>query len=147
MARLDSSLGLEPRRQNRLECRALRATTPSVTVLAFAPRIGYAMALTPLIAFWPRGGITYYSIKSERTSQPPTPVTTKNTISGVGLNLEPMFVFSPADHFGIIAGPVIDIPLSGTSSSTQTPRARNPGPDDKIKFANYGITVGLLGYF
>jgi len=118
-----------------------------VTVLAFAPRIGYAMALTPLIAFWPRGGITYFSIKSERTSQAPMPITTKTTISGVGLNLEPMFVFSPADHFGIVAGPVIDIPLSGTSSSEQTPQTGTPGPDDKIKFANYGIAVGLLGYF
>jgi hypothetical protein len=119
----------------------------SVTVLAFAPRAGYAMPLAPFVAFWPRAGITYYSIKTETTSTGAAPTTTTTTLSGIGLNLEPMFVLSPTDHFGIVGGPVIDIPLSGTTSTERTPQVGAASADNKVKFMDYGITVGVLGYF
>jgi hypothetical protein len=120
---------------------------PTTTILAFAPRVGYALPLTPLFSFWPRGGITYYSIKSERTSGGMVPTTNKTTTSGLGFDLEPMFVLSPADHFGFVAGPVVDIPLSGTTSREQSPPSATPQPDTKVKFLNYGLTIGVLGYF
>jgi hypothetical protein len=112
---------------------------PSTTILTFAPRVGYALALAPSIAFWPRGGITYYSIKSESTGIV-MPTTTKTTYSGLGLNLEANFVLFLADHFGIVGGPVLDVPLSGTRSTDPS-----NGPDDKVKFSNYGLEIGLLG--
>jgi hypothetical protein len=121
--------------------------SPTITILAFAPRVGYALPLTQQFSFWPRAGITYYSIKSESTGAGMNPTTTKNTTSGLGVNLEPMFVFSPIPNFGISAGPVLDLPLSGTQSVERTP-ATMPNPaDDKVKYTNYGIVFGLLGYF
>jgi len=81
------------------------------------------------------------------TGQGAMPTTNKTSLTGIGLNFEPMFVLSPADHFGIVAGPVVDIPLSGKSSSERTPQVGTPQPDTKVKFMNYGLSVGLLGYF
>jgi hypothetical protein len=75
------------------------------------------------------------------------PVTSKTSINGLGLDLEAMFVFSPAEHFGISAGPVFDLPLSGTSSSEQSPQIGPASVDDKVKFMNYGLAVGILGNF
>jgi hypothetical protein len=121
---------------------------PSITILTFAPRVGYALGLAPSIVFWPRGGITFYSIKQDSTTTlGMQSVTTKNTISGLGLNLEANVVLMVAEHFGIIGGPVLDIPLSGTSSTEVTPQTGPAPADDKVKFTNYGLAIGLLGAF
>jgi hypothetical protein len=122
--------------------------SPTTTVFALAPRVGYALALTDQIAFWPRAGITYYSIKVEDTTTDTPSTTIKATARGVGLNIEPMFVFSPASHFGITAGPVLDFPLSGSRSSEISPNpAGVSNPDDKLKYMNFGLAIGVLGYF
>jgi hypothetical protein len=121
---------------------------PTVTMIAFAPRVGFALPLTPQFSFWPRAGVTYYNIRVSSTNTANPPVTNKTTLSGFGVDLEPMFVFTPVPHFGITAGPVVDIPLSGTSHSERTPPGPNPPPiDDKVKFLNFGLTFGLLGHF
>jgi len=121
---------------------------PTVTMFTFAPRVGYALPLAPQFAFWPRAGVTYYNIGVSSTNTANPPVTNKTTLSGFGIDLEPMFVFTPVPHFGITASPVVDIPVSGTSHSERTPPGTNPPPiDDKVKFLNFGLTFGLLGYF
>jgi len=119
----------------------------TITIFTFAPRIGYALAIAPGIAFWPRAGVTYYSFNVESTSTGPTPVTDSDTLKGFGLNLEPLFVFSPVPHFGITAGPVVDLPLSGSLSSETTPSTAPNPPDDKYRFTNFGLALGVLGYF
>jgi hypothetical protein len=116
-------------------------------MFALAPRVGYVVPISSEFAFWPRAGVTYYSFKSSNTSPGMNPVTSKTTTSGVGLDLEPMFVFSPAAHFGITAGPVLDFPLSGSQSRETTPSNGPAQADDKVKYTNYGLTIGLLGYF
>jgi hypothetical protein len=60
-----------------------------------------------------------------------------------------ILVFSPVSHLGITAGPIPDFLLSGSQSTEMRP---NPGggrrpPDGKVKYTNYGLTVGVLGYF
>jgi hypothetical protein len=120
----------------------------TVTTITFAPRVGFALPLTPQFAFWPRAGVTYYNIGLSSTNTATPPVTNKSTLSGFGVNLEPMFVFTPVPHFGITAGPVVDIPLSGTSHTERTPPGTNPPSiDDKVKFLNFGLTFGVLGFF
>jgi hypothetical protein len=119
---------------------------PSSTILTFAPRVGYALGLAPSIVFWPRGGITYYSIKSDSTTTlGANSIETKTTLSGLGLNLEANVVLFLADHFGIVGGPMLDIPLSGTASTETSPQVGAAQPDTKVKFSNYGLSIGLLG--
>jgi hypothetical protein len=119
----------------------------TITMFLFSPRLGYVIPITPMFAFWPRAGITYFNIGSESTSTGMNPVTTKTTIGGFAVDIEPMFVITPVNHFGITVGPTVDIPLSGTRSVTQTPPDPTPAADDKIKYTSYGLNVGLLGYF
>jgi hypothetical protein len=58
-------------------------------------------------------------------------------------------LLSPVSHFGITAGPIPDFPPSGSQSTEMRP---NPGggrtpSDGKVTCTNYGLTVGVLGYF
>jgi hypothetical protein len=74
--------------------------------------------------------------------------TNKSTSSGFGLNLEPLFVFLPAPHVGIIVGPYLDVPMSGTrTTSSTTNGVTTTQPDDKLKYTDFGLTVGMLSYF
>jgi hypothetical protein len=119
----------------------------TITMFLFTPRIGYVLPLSPMFGFWPRAGITYYSISAENTSTGNMPVTIKQTTNGFAVDIEPMFVITPVNHFGITVGPTVDLPLSGTRSVTSTPADPTPPADDKVKYTSFGLNVGLLGYF
>jgi hypothetical protein len=119
----------------------------TITMFLFSPRVGYALPLGPIFAFWPRVGVTYYNIGTERTTTGAMPTTVKTSNSGFAVDIEPMFVITPVNHFGITVGPTVDLPLSGTSSVTTTPADPTPPPDDKVKYTSYGLNVGVLGYF
>jgi hypothetical protein len=120
---------------------------PRITVFAFSPRVGYALPLSDQFAFWPRAGVTYFSLSQESKSTGANPTTRTTTVHGLGVDLEAMFVYTPVPHFGITACPVVDLPLSGSSSSETLPSTGPNPPDDKVRFTNFGLTLGLLGYF
>jgi hypothetical protein len=121
--------------------------TATITAFALTPRVGYALMLTDGIYFWPRLGVTYFSLSSKTNPPPPTPPNPPtpertDTTNGFAINIEPAFVFSLVNHFGISVIPVADIPLAGSNSEDPP----DP-PDSTIKIRNLGATVGLLGYF
>jgi hypothetical protein len=93
-----------------------------------APRVGYAIMLSEAIAFWPRGGVTYYSEEENDTSY-----------SQFGLSAEGMFVFMPQESWGILAGPTLDFGVVGEREAEQ-------GDADFHQYA-IGITTGLMGLF
>jgi len=113
---------------------------PSGYAWLLAPRVGYALPLSSVVAFWPRAGVTYYRVASESANG-----LIKDTMNGFGVNVEAMFAFSLLPGFAAIAGPVLDLPVSGTRHS-ETP-AQPAQPDDKYKFTNWGLALGLIGYF
>ncbi|MBI5532315.1 MAG: hypothetical protein HY898_06355 [Deltaproteobacteria bacterium] len=121
---------------------------PSTSAFAFAPRVGYAIMFTDMIGIWPRGGITYWSSKTESKSQTTPVVTTTDKTSGLDLNIEGMLVIVPAPHFAFTLGPVIDFGLTGSSETERSPDP-NPAPknDITLKHTNFGLAFGLLGYF
>ena len=122
--------------------------SPSVTAFDLAPRVGYGVSILPWLAFWGRLGITYYNIHTSSETTGNNPTTTKATSSGVGLNLDPMFVFVPVSHFGITAGPYLDLPLSGSVSSEATLNGTTISPpDSSLKYTSFGLKAGLLGAF
>jgi len=123
--------------------------SPSGNALLFNPRVGYIFDFTPLLAVWARGGFTYFWAKSEGTVGP---VMTKNSIDGLALTIDPQLVITPVPHFGITVGPMIDIPLFGSSKGEQT-TTLGPGgsmtelSEASVKISNWGISAGILGYF
>jgi hypothetical protein len=122
--------------------------SPSLTAFELAPRVGYGVSILPWLAFWGRLGITYYNIHTSSETTGNTPTSTKATSSGVGLNLDPMFVFVPVNHFGITAGPYLDLPISGSISSEATLNGTSVSPpDSELRYTSFGLKAGLLGAF
>jgi hypothetical protein len=122
--------------------------SPSVTAFTLVPRVGYGISIVPWLAFWGRLGITYYNLHSSQESTAANPIEVDTTSSGVGLNLEPTFVFVPVAHFGIMAGPYLDLPLSGSVSTEATMNGVSASPpDDSVKYTSFGLKAGLLGAF
>jgi hypothetical protein len=98
------------------------------TIFTISPRVGFMLPLSANIGLWPRGGFTYYNDDQAGV-----------TVSGFALDLEGMFVFKLIDRFAIVAGPVIDIGLTGSVS------AAGNSADERI--SNFGIRAGVLSWF
>lgn len=119
-----------------------------VSAFGLAARAGYVMGLGPKLMLWARGGLGFARVG---TSIPDNggggPRDRYNSVSQFGLNLEPQFVFAAGTHVGIMFGPVLDIPLSGTF---HTERTDNNGTTtstdvDSSQF-HFGINVSLIGW-
>jgi hypothetical protein len=87
----------------------------------FAPRVGYAIPLSRVFTFWPRGGLTYYD-QGDR--------------SVFGLSGEAMFVASPDPSWGILFGPTLDLGFFG-----------DDGDNDYTAIAIGFPAVGIMGTF
>jgi hypothetical protein len=88
----------------------------------FSPRVGYAVPLSSVFTFWPRGGFTFMKL---------------NDGSMFGLSLEAMFVASPKPNWGILFGPTLDFGFIG-----------DQGNDVDWKHFALGFpSVGIMGTF
>lgn len=129
---------------------AIGGSTKRDAMYAFlvAPRVSYTLPLSERIAFWPRAGVTYHAKGAESTSAGTSPVTTRVWANGFGVDMEAMFALSFAPSVAAVAGPVLDLPVSGTQRMQQTgPNALPPQPDDRLRQTNWGLAFGLIGYF
>jgi hypothetical protein len=114
---------------------------PTVFLFGAAPRVGYLLPLTEQFAFWPRGGISWYT---ESANGPDSTIPlTQNSVDQLAIDLDPQFVWSPVPHFGITAGPTLDIPIAG-GVSTNLAQGTTATANSSILF--FGLTVGMLGY-
>ena len=124
---------------------------PSTTVFGIAPRGGYILPINSLLAFWPRGGFSVYSLSNKQTvaAQGATPKTTSSTtFTELSLNLDPQLVVFPISHFGLTAGLALDVPLTGSRKHEATPAGGSPTSSSVDYSAfHFGVTAGLLGYF
>lgn len=118
--------------------------SPTITVFVLAPRAGYGIPIAPWLTFWPRLGLSYYNFHTSQTMG--NGAERDSTFSGMSLNVDPVFVFIPVQHFGITAGPYLDMPLSGSTSSEVTQNGNTmSGPDLSNKYTEFGLKIGLLG--
>jgi hypothetical protein len=90
--------------------------------ILFAPRVGYAVPLSSVISFWPRGGVVFYDLERR---------------SAFGLSGEAMFVVSPRPSWGVLFGPTLDLAFSGDDDDGE----------DFTEFALGIVSVGLIGMF
>lgn len=106
------------------------APADSASAFIFAPRGGYAYMFGKAVGIWPRGGLTYHSAGVD-----PGP-----SESGLALTFEGMFVFVPAEHFAVLAGPTFDLDFLGSLD----PEA---GPSRSRRYRTFALQVGLSGWF
>lgn len=96
-----------------------------------APRVGYILGINPGAYIWLRGGVSYFNASTGDGDQ-------EFTRSGFGVTIDPMFVLTPVNHFGITLGPTVDLPLSGSHKSGDTSVDHTT--------TQFGLQFGLLGY-
>lgn len=125
----------------------VKGDNPGTWLFGVAPRVGYILPLTDLFAFWPRGGLSFYTTSSKVTVNNNPQTTRTSSVNQFALDLDPQFVITPVPHFGFTVGVTVDIPITG-GHSTET-----DSPGNSITQSNWssvfflGVTGGILGYF
>jgi hypothetical protein len=116
----------------------------SFTVLNIGPRIGWAGCLKKYkaLGFWGRVGPTF---QFEHASQTTTAGNVSNNFSNdawaLDLSFEAFLVWSPVDHFGLLAGPNVDLGLTGHESTSQTGQQ---GQSSDFGYHAVGMSFGLV---
>jgi hypothetical protein len=119
-------------------------TIHDTTMMTFAPRAGYAVALSPSTALWVRLGPTFGKMSENRTD------TTATALGG-----EFQLVVTPTPHFGVTIGPMAEVGVSGSSKRTSTEDSLvYPGSQTSITSSSvesvptiFGLTLGILADF
>lgn len=91
------------------------------TSFGIGPRVGYNLAISDLISFWPKAGLsfTHTSVSTTTAATPTTPAVTGNVSNtAIALNLFAPVMFHPAQHFFAGFGPFLDTDLSGDNKAT-----------------------------
>jgi hypothetical protein len=117
---------------------------PTTTGFVVAPRAGFILPTSESLSLWLRGGLTYYQFDTS-SEEARVDFETQITESGLALSLDPMLLFTPVPHVGILLGPVLDVGLSGEVTvdlgGADSP-PEDPDPTD-VKLSNYGVTAGI----
>jgi hypothetical protein len=106
---------------------------PDQHIFTFAPRVGYGVMFGRVVGIWPRGGVTYFTGTSSLNA-----INANADVNGFGLNLDVPFVFSPMNHFAILAGPGVDLSLAGGGKVGNT--------NYDMSLLDLGVYVGFVGY-
>jgi opacity protein-like surface antigen len=123
---------------------------PKVTYWGLAPRAGYILPITDSFSFWGRLGFSFIEGTASTPSSTMTvgnqTVTVQSSSASKSIwavDVEPMFVYSPVNHFGFVFGPTVDIPLTGSNSQT----SNGMTVSNNQAYFYLGVQGGLLGYF
>lgn len=120
-------------------------TLPGATVLGFAPRLGHVWAIRRDLLFWPRAGIAFYSVKSQREQTSHLGVTSTAAVTDTvfSLDLDPQLVWTPLPHVLVHAGPLANVPLTGAHETSFAQGAEIKERSDDLGIFHFGVSVGL----
>jgi len=127
---------------------------PTFNGLVLAPRVGFAVPLSPSFAIWPRAGIThsiYWASAEDQTIDDEgneITVEETQTLSFTELTLEGMVAVTPVPNVAVIFGPFLELGLTGSVVTESTPDP-NPGVEQDVdwKYTSYGLTGGIAVVF
>lgn len=124
-------------------------TIPGATLLGFGPRVGYVLTLHENLAFWPRAGIAFYSLESQReqTSNVGVTSTASVTDTAFSLDLDPQLVWTPLAHVLVHAGPLANLPLSGAHETGFAQGSDLKDRSDHLTIFHFGVSAGLGVWF
>jgi hypothetical protein len=103
----------------------------------FVPRVGYLLAPSRYLGVWLRAGVGFVDVRFKTEG-------TEASSSSFDLVLDPMLVITPMPHAGILIGPSLNIPTSGSNTTTGS-----TGLSREIdnRFAYYGLSAGIALLF
>lgn len=125
-----------------------KTDAPSSTAIGLSPRVGYILPLGEHFAFWPRAGLSFYSVgyKLETVVGNNTTIEAKVSDTMFALDLDPQLAIIPTEHFFITLGPMLNIPFAGNRTTGFTTGARTDERDDDISVLHFGIHAGIGGW-
>jgi hypothetical protein len=103
------------------------------------PKAGYALPLTPIMAFWFRGGLGF---ARSATSDPDDDSGTARTAWFV--SLDALFVVTPVQYFGFYVGPQGNLSFAGSYSQTTNQGATTSWD---ANYQGFSIDLGIVGNF
>ncbi|MBX3187030.1 MAG: hypothetical protein KF819_08450 [Labilithrix sp.] len=123
---------------------------PRTTIVGFAPRVGYVIPIGRVFGFWPRLGFALYSVStSEDIVNNVGDVVRNDSTSDVSfsLDLDPQLLWVPTRHFFVHFGPVLNLPLTGSRSRTETTGNTASEFNADLSVFHFGISAGLGTWF
>jgi len=122
---------------------------PGATILGFAPRVGYVLPIGKKLAFWPRAGLAFYSVKSQReaTSNLGVTSTATETDTMFALDLDPQLVWTPLPNVLAFAGPLANLPLTGAHETSFAQGSELKDRSDDLTVFHFGVSAGLGVWF
>jgi hypothetical protein len=124
-------------------------SNPGSTILGFAPRVGYIFPVGKKLAFWPRGGLAFYSVSSKRAAESELGVTSTATVTDTtfSLDLDPQLVWTPIPNVLVLVGPVANLPLSGSHDTAFAQGSIDKDRSDDLTVFHLGLEAGLGFWF
>ncbi|HVR64612.1 MAG TPA: hypothetical protein VMU50_22075 [Polyangia bacterium] len=110
----------------------------SGTLFQLAPRVGYLFHAAPLLAIWPRAGVTYERSSFTTTSSVTHQSSTLRT-SLTAVTIEAPFALRLVARVALLIVPFADI---GVGGSTQGNVLGSPSRD--LKETEFGVEMGML---
>jgi hypothetical protein len=124
--------------------------SPTTTIFGIVPRVGYILPLGDVLAFWPRGGFGFYTARTKQVTNNGGPgggtVTDTDSATIFSLDLDPQLAIIPVEHFYFSAGPLVNIPLSGSLKNERTQGATTTSQSNDISIFHLGIELSLGGW-
>jgi hypothetical protein len=113
---------------------------PSTNGFVILPKAGYSLVLSPIMAFWFRGGLGF-TRRGSTATQGNNEIST--AFSAWFLSADALFVVTPVHTVGFYVGPQGN--LSFTGSFSRTTNGQTTSID--ASFQSFSIDVGILGNF
>jgi hypothetical protein len=139
----------ETETRNNNQTVTVKNDSPSNSVIALGPRVGYIIPMGDILAFWLRGGFSFYSLRRTQEDRDNNGAVERDTtkVSAFSLDLDPQLCIVPLEHFFFSVGPQINIPLTGTVSQERVRGATTTTVDNDLTLWNFGIAASLGGWF
>jgi hypothetical protein len=120
----------------------------NLLMFGIAPRGGYILELSDLFSLWLRGGVSFYTASYKTTEgNPNNQITRTASTNQFAIDLDPQFVITPMQHFGITVGPSVDIPIAGGHSTTTEMPGASSTVSNSSSIFYLGVTAGMLVWF
>lgn len=110
----------------------------------FEPKVGYALALSDVLGFWFRGGLSV-AVDSEYPNAGDKITEDKFTYWMLSANV--LFTIMPVDHFGFYVGPGLDISFTGTYTRTDVNRGVPVSTSYGSSYRRFKFGAGMIAYF
>jgi hypothetical protein len=121
---------------------------PKRTYWGIAPRLGYIVNVSPIIALWPRAGIEYHNLNQSTINENGTTVG-GGSLQQLAMDLEGNLVIAPYDHIGFVVTVYGAIPISGSISNLSETVAgtSTSSVTGSVAETAVGLTAGMVGFF